>query len=78
MAALIVLFFACCCYCETFFWHHSEAGGSNVIKGSDALYVMYMLACTHKISNWKLGDITVLMSVQKSFIGSSVNVHQHV
>jgi len=31
------------------------------------IYVIYMLACTHEISNWKLGDITVLKSLQKSY-----------
>jgi len=59
------------------FWHHSEAGGSNVIKGSDTIYATYMLVCTHEISNWKLGDITVFKSLQKSFIGSGANIHQH-
>jgi len=58
--------------------HHSEAGGSNVIKGSGTIYVIYTLACTHEISNWKLGNNTVLKSLKKPFIGGSVNIHKHV
>ena len=59
MAALIMLFFACCCFCESF---------CGVTEAVDSCYqgqwyniCTDMLACTHEISNWKLGDISVLM-----------------
>jgi hypothetical protein len=40
MAALIILYLPCCCYSDIL-WHHSEAVGWNVIKGSDTIYGVF-------------------------------------